>query len=93
MAAGKITLTLDAGRVIALRRVLGTAVERLLSDEKKAQRASDKASRARANLPAGSSRPRVTTANARWAMAAEERDRVKEARELAEQLLHEVATQ
>jgi putative intracellular protease/amidase len=30
----------------------------------------------RAALPAGSSRPRVTTANARWASAAEHRDRL-----------------
>jgi len=35
-----------------------------------------KASEARAALPPGSSRARVTTANARWARAAEERDRV-----------------
>ena len=33
-----------------------------------------KASEARAALPAGSSRARVTTANARWARAAEARD-------------------
>jgi hypothetical protein len=31
---------------------------------------------ARAALPAGSSRARVTSANARWARAAEERDRI-----------------
>lgn len=33
---------------------------------------------ARANLPAGSSRARVTTANARWSIAAEARDRARE---------------
>jgi hypothetical protein len=31
---------------------------------------------ARASLPPGTSRARVTTANARWARAAEERDRI-----------------
>jgi len=40
-----------------------------------AQRKSTKASEARAALPAGSSRARVTTANARWGVAAEARDR------------------
>lgn len=39
-----------------------------------AQRASDRATEARAALPAGSSRARVTTANARWMRAAEYRD-------------------
>jgi hypothetical protein len=39
---------------------------------------------ARAALPPGSSRARVTTANARWARAAEERDRLLRAVELAE---------
>lgn len=32
---------------------------------------------ARASLPAGASRARVTSANARWASAAEERDRIR----------------
>lgn len=40
--------------------------------EKKVQAASE----ARRRLPAGSSRARVTTANARWARACEARDRV-----------------
>jgi len=39
-------------------------------------RSARKASEARAALPPGSTRARVTTANARWARAAEERDRV-----------------
>ena len=42
-----------------------------------AYRASVKAAKARADLPAGSSRARVTTANARWKSAAEERDRLE----------------
>jgi hypothetical protein len=42
----------------------------------RAQRASEKASAARAALPPGSSRARVTTANARWMRAAEHRDRI-----------------
>lgn len=37
-----------------------------------------KASEARQKLPAGSSRARVTSVNARWASAAEERDRVRQ---------------
>jgi hypothetical protein len=41
-------------------------------------RASERACRARAALPPGSSRARVTTANARWANAAEARDRCQE---------------
>lgn len=40
-----------------------------------AQARSTKASEARLALPAGSSRARVTTANARWMRASEERDR------------------
>ena len=44
-----------------------------------AHRASGKASKARADLPAGSSRARVTTANARWSSAAEHRDRLEAA--------------
>lgn len=42
----------------------------------RAEKASAKASGARAALPAGSSRARVTSANARWARAAEYRDDV-----------------
>lgn len=42
----------------------------------RAQEASLRASKARASLPAGSSRAKVTTANARWSSAAEERDRL-----------------
>ena len=37
---------------------------------------SQRAADARAALPIGSTRARVTTANARWARAAEERDRL-----------------
>lgn len=46
-----------------------------------ATKRAEKASEARRLLPAGSSRARVTTANARWADAAGERDRL--ANELA----------
>ena len=42
-----------------------------------AYRASEKASKARQALPVGSSRARVTTANARWSNAAEYRDRLE----------------
>ncbi len=37
-------------------------------------KASEKAAAARSRLPAGSTRAKVTTANARWARAAEARD-------------------
>lgn len=40
--------------------------------------ASRKACEARGRLPHGSSRAKVTTANARWARAAEHRDRLAE---------------
>lgn len=39
--------------------------------------ASEKASKARFALPAGSSRAKVTTANKRWESAAEHRDRLE----------------
>jgi putative hemolysin len=47
--------------------------ERLLA---KAQAASERAAERRMSLGVGASRARVTTANARWATAAEHRDRV-----------------
>jgi hypothetical protein len=43
-----------------------------------AQAASTRAQDARAALPPGSTRARVTSANARWAQLAEGRDRLKE---------------
>jgi hypothetical protein len=49
--------------------------ERLAKALRLAQKASDRAAAARAALPPGSSRAKVTTANARWMRAAEERDR------------------
>ena len=42
----------------------------------KAADASSRASAARRDLPPGSSRAKVTTLNARWSAAAEERDRL-----------------
>lgn len=57
----------------------------------KAQAKSDAASRSRAALPPGSSRARVTSANARWMRAAEERDRRDAAfRALVERIAKEV---
>lgn len=52
-----------------------TKARKALAD---AQAKSDRAVEARAALPAGSSRARVTTANARWMRAAEARDRAQE---------------
>jgi hypothetical protein len=45
----------------------------------RAQKACDKTCAARAALPAGSSRAKVTTANARWMSACEERYRREQA--------------
>ena len=61
---------MTAGRYDALF----AAVKRLVAAEAK----SVKACEARRALPYGSSRARVTTANARWATAAEMRDRAIE---------------
>ncbi len=47
--------------------------ERLLAQTEKA---SKKAAEARAALGPGATRARITTANARWGRAAEERDRI-----------------
>ncbi|EJW14429.1 hypothetical protein M5X00_28380 [Paenibacillus alvei] len=52
-----------------------TLLERRLAA---AERKTEQAAEARRNLGLGASRARVTTANARWSAAAEERDRVME---------------
>ena len=55
--------------------------EEVLAGSKEYQQAlkkSWKAAEARARLEPGTSRARITTANARWAMAAEARDRIKD---------------
>lgn len=59
---------------------LDTAVElrRLLKRYIDAQATSTRAQDARAAMLPGSTRARVTTANARWAQLAEGRDRIKE---------------
>lgn len=64
-------------------------IERLRKALDRAQKASAKAAMARLALPAGSSRARVTTANARWARAAEHRDRLARQLLIAEGLLGE----
>ena len=69
----------------------GLAVTRLEAELAAAQKVSDKASRARAALPAGSPRARVTSANARWANAAEHRDRIAAQLEAARARHQEVA--
>lgn len=51
-------------------------IKKLRRELKVANRASEKAAEARFKLEAGSSRARVTTANARWMRAAEHRDRL-----------------
>ena len=56
----------------------------LRRDLERANAKSIRLCQARADLPPGTSRARVTTANARWARAAEERDRLLRAVEMAE---------
>lgn len=51
----------------------------LLKKYLEAQKSSERAMEARMKLAAGSTRARSTTANARWAQAAEGRDRLQEA--------------
>jgi len=51
-------------------------ISRMFRQLARAEAASLKAAAGRHRLPAGSSRARVTTANARWAQAAEHRDRL-----------------
>lgn len=60
----------------------------LQAAEKKVTRASE----ARFRLPAGSSRARVTTANARYMTACEHRDRIERALIQAHDLLNGAAT-
>jgi hypothetical protein len=52
--------------------------ENALKNYRRALLDSERASVARRDLPAGSSRAKVTTANARWGNAAEDRDRKRE---------------
>jgi hypothetical protein len=74
----------------AMGTLMGHALIALKAAEQKAQAASDKACEARQALPPGSSRARVTTANARWASAAEQRDKIQAACILAEQIALEL---
>ncbi len=60
------------------RQVVWSRAARLLDELADAERKSVAASLRRRELPPGSSRARVTTANARWMSAAEHRDRVLE---------------
>jgi hypothetical protein len=59
-------------------------IKQLQRELARAEKQSQLACDARAALPAGSSRAKVTTANARWARAAEHRDRI--AKQLADVL-------
>ena len=60
------------------RAVWVKRVSALVADLARAEAKLEKASLARMHLPSGSSRARVTTANANHARAAEHRDRVQE---------------
>lgn len=63
-------------------------IRKLRVELARAERDSQKATEARASLPPGSSRARVTTANARWMRKAEHRDRL--ARQLGELIAEDV---
>lgn len=65
---------LDGAQLSAAR--ISNVVE-MLAQYRDAQRASERASDARASLAPGSSRARVTTANARWMRASEHRNRLE----------------
>jgi hypothetical protein len=58
-------------------RVSSAEIERLRREVARLEKQSAKHAAARAALPAGSSRARVTTANARWGRSAEARDCVR----------------
>lgn len=83
----------DVHNLRALRQVLTVALVTLRADLAKAQAKSTRAMGVRGRLPAGSTRARVTTANARWMAAAEERDRIKEMYEMAEHLISQLPGQ
>jgi hypothetical protein len=61
---------------VQLRIARATEIARFAKLYIDAERAVAKTSAARFALPAGSSRARVTTANARWSTACEHRDRI-----------------
>jgi len=66
-------MVLESKRIAEYRFDVHTALRSL----EKAQLKVEAASARRRDLPAGSSRAKVTTANARWMSACEERDRRK----------------
>lgn len=67
-------------------RAFSDLLNRSLRD---ARKKSAKAAEARAALPAGSSRARVTTANARWMRAAEHRDMLESRRVELDEMMKE----
>jgi hypothetical protein len=60
-----------------------TTLQQLLTRYLEAQQKSSIAAERRSDLPAGATRAKVTTANARWMAAAEERDRALKAADAA----------
>lgn len=69
-------MTLRFGRSRALDvRTAGSNIARWFRELERAQRKCDATRARRESLPAGSSRAKVTTANARWMSACEHRDR------------------
>lgn len=62
----------------------------LRTELKRSQKKSEAATLARMNLPAGTTRARVTTANAKWMRSAEHRDRIQNELEKLEAELGQV---
>jgi hypothetical protein len=65
----------------AKQLALGVAYSALRKEEQSASERATRASQARASLPPGSSRAKVTSANARWSTACTEADRLRGALE------------
>lgn len=70
-------------RLESLRQRVKQLEKKLVAAQRKSMAASER----RRALPPGTSRARVTTANARWGIAAEERDRVSDLLDLTRQQL------
>jgi len=85
--AGRCVVSADIDALLTLALAHNDAVSdniaRLRKSLAAAQKRSLQCAERRAALPAGSSRARVTTANANWARAAEHRDRIATLLELA----------
>lgn len=73
--AQQVGIIIQEVEVAAANFINAAALKSARKDLAAAEKKSAKAAETRASLPPGSSRARVTTANARWSRAAEARDR------------------